>query len=189
MSGSDPHVHTDGASLAQLTAGDVVDALYRRWPSDQFLTLVEAPDGPERMGRKLDLLAISLWKSRGYQLDGVEVKVSVADWRRELKKGEKAEWWWSHVHRFWLAVPAAISSKVAEDLPESWGLISVRSDGTSHVTVKAARHDAVPFTWPQTIGLLRASANAGLNALQRARAEGERDGLQRARYEFERRSA
>jgi hypothetical protein len=181
MTATTQALETASGRPVKVTAGDIRDALYRRWPPDQYLTLTEAPDGPDRLGRKLDLLAISVWKSRSYQLDGVEIKVSVSDWQRELTQGEKAEWWWAHVHRFWLAVPAAIAAKVAEDLPEGWGLLSVRSDGTTYVAVKAVRHDAVAFSWPQTIGLLRASADAGFNALNRARAEGERDGMERAR--------
>ncbi len=123
MTATTQALDTDGARPVKMTAGDIRDALYRRWPPDQYLTLTEAPDGPDRLGRKLDLLAISVWKSRSYQFDGVEIKVSVSDWQRELKQGEKAEWWWAHVHRFCLAVPAAIAAKVAEDLPTGWGLL------------------------------------------------------------------
>ncbi len=163
-------------ATVKLNARQVLDALYKRWPAASYLTIEEAPDGPARLGRKLDLLAVSAWKSRSYELDGVEVKVSLADWAREVKQPEKAEWWWQRVNRFWVAVPASIANKVAADLPSGWGLFSVRSDGTTVAAVKPQRHDARPLTWPECIGLMRASANAGFNALYRAREEGRQEG-------------
>ncbi len=170
-----------------MKAADVVAALRGRWPESEYLHVREAPQDAMRQGRKLDVLVVSLWRSRGYQLDGVEVKVSIADWRRELKEPAKADWWYEHVDRFWIAVPAGIAEQVRTDLPPTWGLLSV-TDARVVELVKAPRHEREPFDWDATIGLLRAADGAGYAALGRAEARGIAEGERRARASFEKRT-
>lgn len=139
-----------------------------------------------RMGRKLDLLVVSLWRSRGYELDGVEIKVSGSDWKRELDDAAKADWWWRHVHRFWVAVPVALAPKVRPDLPTGWGLLAC-SAGTApkraQVVVKAEKHAPEPIAWPNAVGLIRAAADAGIGALQRAEERGRQRGYEQGKQE------
>lgn len=168
-----------------MTAADVRDSLATRWPDSEYLVIPEAPQDAARARRKIDLLVVSLWQSRGYQLDAVEIKVSMSDWKRELDNPAKADWWWSHSHRFWLAVPAAMVPKVQPDLPETWGLLACDA-GACKAVAKAAKRDAEPFTWQSTIGLLRASADAGFGALNRARDAGYQEGVKRGRQDVER---
>lgn len=171
--------------MSGMTAADVRDALSTRWPDSEYLVIPEAPQDAARARRKIDLLVVSLWQSRGYQLDAVEIKVSTSDWKRELDNPAKADWWWAHSHRFWLAVPADMAEKVQPDLPETWGLLACAPGGCKTV-VKAAKRDAEPFTWQSTIGLLRAAADAGVGALQRARQAGWEEGLKQGRTEVAR---
>lgn len=169
----------------KVTAVDVKDALRKRWPDGHYLHVEEAPDGPERLGRKLDVLVLSLWKSRGYELDGVEVKVSMSDWKRELDRPEKADFWWEHVHRFWIAVPVRIAPGVRADLPTGWGLLAV-DGGVAQQVVKAEKHAPEPLTWPQTLGVMRALDGAGPAALARAQQRGYDAGRSHGRLEAER---
>lgn len=161
----------------KVTAAHVREALRRRWPDSEYLTINEAPDGPDRMGRKLDAVVVSLWRSRGYTLDGVEIKVSTGDWMREVNNPGKADWWWKHVDRFWIAVPVAIAPKVRQLLPDTWGLLATNGAGCQ-VVVQAPKHQAEPLTWPQCVGLLRATADAGPGALARAEDRGYRRGVE-----------
>lgn len=159
-----------------MTASRIIDVLARKkWPDSDYLLIPEAPQDSSRQGRRADLLVIALWQSRGLQRDVVEIKVSVADWRRELKNAEKADWWFHHANKFWVAVPSYIAMTVREELPTGWGLLACTPD-TVTVLVSADRHDAEPLTWPQTVGLLRAAADAGVNALNRARSDGYQEG-------------
>lgn len=134
-------------------------------------------DAPGRTD--LYLLVISLWRSRGYERDGVEVKVSVADWRRVEKDHAKSAWWWEHVHRFWVAVTAKIAATVRDDLPTGWSLLACTSQGVK-VLVKAEKHAAADSPLGTYVGLLRAASGAGFNALhreyERGRVDGERLG-------------
>lgn len=161
---------------ATMTAGAVVDALERRWPAAEYLALREAPQDSMRQGRKLDLLVISLWNSRGHQLDGVEIKVSVSDWRRELKAPAKADWWVHHVHRFWIATPTDVAAKIKDEIPPGWGLLAV-GDKVREVIKAKRRANPTTFTWAESIGLLRAAADAGPNMLRAAQDRGYTEGL------------
>lgn len=162
----------DPAPPGAMTAADVRGALCRRWPDSEYLNIYEAPNDSARQGRKLDVLVLSLWASRGHELDGVEIKVSASDWKRELDNAAKADWWWEHVHRFWVAVPAPLGERVRSELPTGWGLLTVTRDDKPKVVVKAEKHTPKPMTWPALVGIMRASADAGFNALSRAEQRG-----------------
>jgi hypothetical protein len=167
-----------------MNASQVRDALTRKWPDSEFLNIDEAPEDSSRQGRKIDRLVVSLWSSRGHEIDAVEIKVSLGDWRRELATGAKADFWWAHSHRFWLAVPAEMAEKVQADLPLGWGLLACGLEAPPKVVVRPQRRDAKPLSWPTCVGIMRAAANAGINALQRAemrgRAAGREVGLREA---------
>lgn len=166
-----------------MNAAEVRDGLRHRWPDSEYLTILEAPQSADRQGRKLDMLVVSQWRSRGHERDGVEIKVSVNDWRRELHQPGKADWWWDHVHRFWIAAPVDVAQKIRDELPAGWGLLAV-AEGGSHIMVKPVKNaDAKPFTWEQMVGLLRGAADAGANALQRSYSQGLAEGKRRAELE------
>jgi hypothetical protein len=167
-----------------MTARDVRDCLLKRWPATEFVSIEEAPQTSDRQGRRLDVLVVSLWRSRGYELDGVEIKVSLSDWKRELAEAAKADWWWNHVHRFWVAVPAEITSKVRADLPTGWGLLSCTPEAST-IVVNPDKHSAVPLSWGTTIGLIRAASGAGLNALTHAESRGYQRGTDAAQHKAE----
>jgi hypothetical protein len=160
-----------------MTAAEVREALTLRWPEREYVHVAEAPQSADRQGRKIDVLVMSMWRSRGHELDAVEVKVSASDWKRELDNAGKADWWWSHVHRFWIAVPDTpkLVERVRSELPSGWGLLACAADGT-RVIVKAERHTPKPMPWEATIGLIRAAADAGPNALARAEQRGRTEG-------------
>lgn len=72
-----------------MKAAEVIEALQRRWPSDEYVHVLEAPLDASRQGTKIDDLVISTWASRGYRRMAVEVKVSRSDL---LKEVQRVEW-------------------------------------------------------------------------------------------------
>jgi hypothetical protein len=164
-----------------MTSADVREALLGRFPADQYLTIHEAPEGSGRDGRKLDALVLSLWRSRGLSLDGIEIKVSVSDFRREIKDPTKADWWWEHCDRFWIAAPNAVAAKIKNELPPAWGLLSCTRSSVRQMVPAPTNQDRKPIPWPTLVGLFRASADAGINALQRAQRKGFDEGMERAK--------
>lgn len=165
------------------TAAEVISALRLRWPDGEYVTLTEAPEDSMRAGRKIDMLAVACWASRNFAVDAVEVKVSMSDWTRELQNSGKADFWWRHSNRFWVAVPTAIAGKVRETLPAGWGLLACAPDTKPHVVVAGHYREAEPWSMSTVVGLLRASGNAGIGALDRARSAGYSEGREVGRRE------
>lgn len=76
--------------------------------------------------RRIDSVAFRMWGGSGrrYQLLGFEIKVSRADWRRELEQFHKAKDWSEAVDEFFIVAPPGVVP--AEELPKGWGLLEVR---------------------------------------------------------------
>lgn len=203
-----------------MIADEVRSALRQRWPEDRYHHIREAPLDAGRQGTKIDVLVVALWKSLRYELDAVEIKVSVADFRNELRtytwvidwpegiespkwldldhvyygrepaayytrlyggtvrrvasdSTEKSEQWRSHAHRFWIASPQAVAEKITPMLPAGWGLLGIHDDGNSSVLVRPAKNrNPDALTWPESVGLMRACADAGRAAIERAEHRG-----------------
>jgi hypothetical protein len=104
--------------------------------SGEYAFLTQVRDAAGFYGsRTLDVVTLSLWPSRGMELHGYEVKVSRADWIRELHEPAKAEAFVQRLDRFSLVV--ADEAMVAPgELPPGWGLMAVR--GGRLVTVVQA---------------------------------------------------
>ena len=73
----------------KLKAHDLFLRLQSSFPDSQFITLEEVRDATGFDGvRTADAMAISMYRSRGKAVYGFEMKVSRADWLKELKQPE-----------------------------------------------------------------------------------------------------
>lgn len=79
--------------------------------------------------RTIDAMALGLWPSRGMELHGYEVKVSRADFRREIADPAKMDAFAHVLDRFWIVAPKGVVP--ANELPATWGLLEVSDDGIS----------------------------------------------------------
>lgn len=140
------------------TAADIKDALHRRYnkPSqgregEQWICLEEARSGAGFKGNdgQCDFLAINTWQSRGMELIGHEVKVSMADWKHELAQPEKAERFARYCRRWFVAVPSALASRIKDEVPPAWGLLSVSDTGRVMELRRAPSREpeSVPAWW------------------------------------------
>lgn len=119
--------------------------------------------------RTADFVAMDLWPSKGLHLHGHEVKVSRADWLRELADPGKAAAFMRYMDHWWLAVPD--ERIVREDLPEGWGLL-VRRGSRLVAAVAAPRLNPEPVPRGFLAPLLRAAVvTADRRAERRAYAE------------------
>lgn len=109
------------------TEQQVLSALKSRFctPAYALLTSVRNQTGFQRQIRTADALAMSLYPSRGIELLGFEVKVSRADWLRELREPDKAESIARYCDRWYVV---AGDKDVVEDneVPPNWGLLTLR---------------------------------------------------------------
>lgn len=118
-----------------------VESLLRKHfcgPHFAFLTQVRNGTGFSRKtARTADAVAMGTWPSRGVHLHGIEIKVDLQDFKREVANPEKAEDIAKYCHFWWLAVT---HEKVApmEMIPANWGLLVVSEDGTKMRVAKEA---------------------------------------------------
>lgn len=142
-----------------------------------YLTEVTAPG---HSGRRADAVHVGLWASRGAGIVEVcELKVSRADWLKELKDPKKAEAWWPYCHAFWLVVPC--EGIVRDDeLPKGWGLMMPSGRGRRFkVLVKPEEREA-QLTPALLRTLLTNTETVRVNALRKQQEE-----LRRKFYEQE----
>lgn len=119
--------------------------------SEQWVTLAEARSGAGYQGnnRQCDLLAINTWPSQGLQVIGHEIKVSMSDWKRELADPNKAEHFARYCRRWWVVTPTELAKKIKDEVPPTWGLMSVSDSGrcTSVVSAPAREPEPIPAMW------------------------------------------
>lgn len=112
--------------------------------------------------RRLDGLAINLWRSRGHAIVGFEVKTDRGDWLRELKTPAKAEEGSAFCDAWFLVTPKDIAKP--EEVPAAWGWLEMRGDRLF------TRKEATPLTAvPITREFLVRTINAGAEGLRRDR--------------------
>lgn len=134
---------------------------YGRAPGDVLLEEVQIN------GRSADAIRIGCWASRGYVIEGFEIKASRSDWLRELKEPAKAEEIAARMDRWWIVAPSGVVKK--DELPATWGLLSLRKDGKLVVAVQAPRRDPPPPSRMFIAMLVRAGFMASREALRRER--------------------
>lgn len=153
-----------------ISADEIREALRKRYPLDKHLHVDEAPQFSDRGGRKIDVLVVDLWRSRGLARHAFEIKRSIADFRKEVAEPEKADWWWSHCSDFTIVAPATVCARIQanNELPPNWGLMSVSEAGRIRVlSPSAVNLEPEPIGWETAVGMMRAIVNVGPFTLQR----------------------
>lgn len=83
--------------------------------------------------RRIDVVAMGLWRSTGHLVHGIELKVSRSDWLKELRQPEKAQAAIRTCDYWWLAIGDRAIVKDGE-LPDGWGLLVPHGRGLRAVT-------------------------------------------------------
>lgn len=127
--------------------------------------------------RTADALAMQLYPSRGLAIIGFEIKVSKADWKREIKDPTKAEAIAQFCHEWVIAAPKGVVP--VDEVPHAWGLMEVDSELRTRLVKKPEhRSDTTPITYTFLAAIFR---NLGRNtddaviseAYERGRKEGK----------------
>lgn len=147
-----------------------------------YLTEVTAPNGV----RRADAVHVGLWQSRGAgRIDVCELKVTRADFRRELDKPEKAEAWWPYSSTFSIVAPS-IEIAPPDELPPGWGLM-VPQAGRRRFRVVVKPEERTPtLTVGLLLTLLKNTETTRINALreqQRKLYEQQREAVESVRRE------
>lgn len=166
----------------RITAADVIASLRGWFPSGQYAFLEQVAPGTGARGyRWADAVAMSVWPSRGYDIHGIEVKVSRYDWLKELKQPTKSEAIQKYCNRWWIATPDESLIQLGE-LPLTWGHMVMKGD-TMRVVIQAPPLDPQPITIEFLAGVLRNVQRADNSSFERVvRAEVEKRVKQRSEH-------
>lgn len=97
-------------------------------PPPEWATFPELPNGTGgAKARTIDLYALNLWPSKAYRSLAFEVKISRADFRRELDDPMKRASWERLAHETWFVAPQGVIP--LEEVPEGWGLMEYQASG------------------------------------------------------------
>lgn len=101
---------------------EVVAALRKQLCAPEWAFFQEVSNGTGARGGAAyaDVVAMSLYPSRGLHLHGMEVKVSRGDWQRERSKPNKAEIIAAYCDFWWLVTGPGVVHDVGE-IPHGWG--------------------------------------------------------------------
>jgi hypothetical protein len=117
-----------------MNAGGVVAKLKEHFAPPAFCFLEQVADGTgARQHRWADGVAMSVWPSRGYDIHGIEVKVSRHDWQIELNHPKKSEAVQQYCNRWWIATPDQSIIRPGE-LPPTWGWMICNARGMKVIT-------------------------------------------------------
>lgn len=152
-----------------MNAKEVLDHLKMYFPSPAYCFLEQVADGTgARQHRWADAVAMSVWPSRGYDIHGIEVKVSKYDWQNELKNPAKSAAVQQYCNRWWIATPDDTIISPGE-LPPTWGWMVCNAKGSMKVIREA------PALTPKTVSvefvasILRNVQKADENAIEEER--------------------
>lgn len=104
---------------------------------------------------RCDALYVGFTGTSGRRLIGHEVKVSRADWRKELDSPGKADAWADQCHA-WYVVAPSVTIVRPEEIPDGWGLFipSARTSTRMDVMVKATVHQQRQPSWDAVRSLI-----------------------------------
>lgn len=140
----------------KFNTAQLMDLLRTKYPRDRYALFFNVPDAVSLDARRrIDAVAVGIWKSVGREVDAFEIKVSRSDWLRELKQVDKADPFISICDRFWLVTADSKIAKL-DEIPAAWGWMSATKHGL-RVQRPAAKlptsRDNMP--WGFIVGLLR----------------------------------
>lgn len=137
--------------------------------------------------RRLDMVVVDVYQSNGYSLEGIEIKVSKSDLRRELQDSSKHNIFFDDLDYYSLAAPSDVIDK--DIIPKHWGIYAASfKDGEWRL--RTARrpcsiHDKgrPDISRPFFACLARALAcqSPTAKALDAARMEGIEEGIEKER--------
>jgi len=115
-----------------MNAGEVRNAVRKRFEDSRRYAIAEEvglTTGGAR--RRIDMIVIDCYHSNGFRIDGIEIKVSTADLRRELEDPDKHVAFFDKIDYYTLACPKGVAEPLVDVIPKNWGLLIVSEDGVA----------------------------------------------------------
>ncbi len=145
-----------------MTAEDLHALLRLRFPLPEFALFRQVCEAGTGGARYMDALAMNLFRSRGMEVHGFEIKVTRSDWLRELKDPAKADPLARFCDRYWIVAPEGAKRPLipTSELPPTWGLLVPRA-GTLYAQVPAPKREAEPLSRGFVATILRRAVDDG----------------------------
>jgi hypothetical protein len=170
---------------APVTADNIRKLLRRNYGPPAFALLEEVGNATGfDSNRHIDAIAMGLWPSRGLDVSGFEIKVSVGDWRRELKSPEKAEAIQRYCDYWWIVAPKGVVP--IETVPANWGLMEA-TERTLKAKKVAPKLSPQPITREFLAAMLKRTGDWAAQIANNSTRfqEGREAGREERRYEIE----
>ena len=135
----------------------LLEQKFRNDDGVMFLTEVANSTGGGAR-RFADAVTVDLWPSRGYSIQGYEIKVSKSDLEHELQDVTKWEAVGQFCDKWWLVVGDKTIVDL-ERLPAIWGVMYPTKTGKLRILKPASKLKPKPFTKGFMASLLRKAAD------------------------------
>lgn len=134
-----------------MTANDVRKALRNRFNDNRKYAVIEEVGLSTGGGtRRIDMVVFDCYSSDGFRVDGIEIKVSKSDLRRELEDPAKHAVFFGCIDFFTLACPKEVTEGMMNVIPPKWGILQVNEDGsTKYIRRPLAQNDNINKTLPR----------------------------------------
>lgn len=133
----------EAATLALKPPTTIREALADKFSHPHYITLFEVRDSTGfDSTRSADAISIGMYRSRGREMTGFEIKVSRSDWLRELKQPEKAEEIGKFCEWFYLVTSDGSIARI-DEIPTPWGWMVLKGEKLK-VLKKPERMKALP---------------------------------------------
>lgn len=137
----------------KITEKDLEFKLSERFCQPEWAFFGQVRSSTGSASRIADGIAMNMFRSRGYEINGFEIKVSRSDWLSELKNSSKAEEIFNYCDKFWLVVSDKDIVQNGE-LPKGWGLMVLQGSRLI-AKVRAERQEAKTIDLGFIASLLR----------------------------------
>jgi hypothetical protein len=124
------------------TEAGVFNSLRKVFPDGAYVLLSQVRNGTgysRGTTRTADAIAVSCWPSRGLYISGIEIKVSLADWRKELADAAKADSIGKYCKYWFVAAPKGVIPE--GEIPDKWGFIECTDTGAKIVKAASANEE------------------------------------------------
>ena len=149
-----------------MKTSDVKAALRAHYKVAEYALMWEVSNATGSNSRRhADAVVMNLWPSRGLFIEGIEIKVSRSDWRRELEQPEKSEPIARYCDYWWIVAPAGIVQE--HEVPAMWGYKQVSDKGAVRTIKQAPKKDPVPLDRGFVAAMLRRASEADAGMVER----------------------
>ena len=75
--------------------------------------------------RRIDMMVLDCFRCNDFYIEGIEIKISKSDLKRELNEPEKHEVFFQSIDGYTIAAPTELLKEMKDLIPKEWGLLGI----------------------------------------------------------------